>query len=51
MWFGGDTGLRSVPLGKKEEDMAICPVFEQIGEKFGGFDLAVRSAFPLLSPP
>ncbi|KIM80612.1 hypothetical protein PILCRDRAFT_9427, partial [Piloderma croceum F 1598] len=40
IWFGGDTGLRSVPRGRKQEDMPICPVFKQIGERFGGFDLA-----------
>lgn len=25
----------------------MCPVFNQIGETFGGFDLAVRIPFPL----
>ena len=40
IWFGGDTGLRKVPRGRKQEEMPICPVFEQIGERFGGFDLA-----------
>jgi N-acyl-phosphatidylethanolamine-hydrolysing phospholipase D len=44
IWFGGDTGLRSVPQGSKQEEMPICPVFKQIGERFGGFDLAVRPA-------
>jgi N-acyl-phosphatidylethanolamine-hydrolysing phospholipase D len=42
IWFGGDTGLRSVPRGSKQEEMPICPAFKQIGERFGGFDLAVR---------
>jgi N-acyl-phosphatidylethanolamine-hydrolysing phospholipase D len=41
VWFGGDTGLRSVPAGRKQEDMPVCPAFKQIGERFGGFDLAV----------
>jgi N-acyl-phosphatidylethanolamine-hydrolysing phospholipase D len=47
IWFGGDTGLRSVPIGKKQEEMPICPVFKQIGERFGRFDLAV--SFKLVS--
>ena len=32
-----------------EGDMLIGPVFEQTGEKFGGFDLEVRTSFPLPS--
>ena len=32
-----------------EEDMPIRPVFEQIGERFGRFDSAVRTSFPLPS--
>ena len=36
------------PMGG-EEDMPIFPIFEQIGEGFGRFDLAVRTSFPLLS--
>ena len=32
-----------------EEDTTIRPVFEQIGGRFGGFDLAVRISFPLPS--
>jgi N-acyl-phosphatidylethanolamine-hydrolysing phospholipase D len=39
IWFGGDTGLRKVPRGRKQEEMPICPIFEQIGERFGRFDL------------
>ena len=44
-------GLRSVPCGKKEEDIPICPVFEQIEEKFGGSGLAVCITFPPPSSP
>ena len=32
-----------------EEDTPIRHVFEQIGERFGGFDLEVRTSFPLPS--
>lgn len=41
VWFGGDTGVRSVPVGEKEEEQPVCPVFEQLGERFGGFDFAL----------
>jgi N-acyl-phosphatidylethanolamine-hydrolysing phospholipase D len=44
VWFGGDTGYRSVPRGyprDQEHTLPHCPVFKDIGEKFGGFDLAV----------
>lgn len=45
VWFGGDTAYRSVPRGvplEEEEKFPHCPEFQAIGEKFGGFDLAVR---------
>ena len=32
-----------------EEDTPIRPVFEQVGGRFGRFDLAVRISFPLPS--
>ena len=48
VWFGGDAGLRSVPHGKKQEDIPVCLVFEQIGDGFGGFGLAVRTILLLL---
>ena len=41
IWFGGDTGYRSVKQGQKEDEVPHCPVFEEIGRKFGGFDLAL----------
>ena len=40
VYFTGDTGYRFVPDGAKEEDQEVCPVFKEIGDKFGGFDLA-----------
>ncbi|KAF7980618.1 hypothetical protein HWV62_37404 [Athelia sp. TMB] len=41
VWFGGDTGLRAVPRGAAEDAQPVCPVFAQLGERFGGFDLAL----------
>ncbi|KAG8971361.1 hypothetical protein FRC05_011123 [Tulasnella sp. 425] len=40
-WFGGDTGYRTVHAGENEDDVPVCPEFKKIGEKFGGFDLAL----------
>ncbi|KAI1768528.1 Metallo-hydrolase/oxidoreductase [Hypoxylon sp. FL1150] len=50
VWFGGDTGYRSVATVPRdvEDDWAAewshlptCPQFKQIGERFGGFDLGL----------
>jgi N-acyl-phosphatidylethanolamine-hydrolysing phospholipase D len=41
LYFAGDTGYRSVPDGKNEDEMPTCPVFSEIGERFGGFDFAM----------
>lgn len=41
VWFGGDTGYRHVSAHENEEEVPVCPAFKQIGEKFGGFDLAL----------
>lgn len=41
MFFGGDTGYRAVLDGKNEDEMPVCPVFKEIGERFGGFDFAM----------
>ncbi|KAG6829661.1 hypothetical protein H0H92_003904 [Tricholoma furcatifolium] len=41
VFFGGDTGYRSVPDGKNEDEMPVCPAFKEIGERFGGFDFAM----------
>ena len=40
MFFGGDTGYRAVFDGETEDELPVCPAFKEIGEKFGGFDLA-----------
>jgi N-acyl-phosphatidylethanolamine-hydrolysing phospholipase D len=41
VYFGGDTGYRTVLDGEDEETVPRCPAFREIGEKFGGFDLAL----------
>lgn len=40
MFFGGDTAYRTVFDGENEDEVPVCPVFKEIGEEFGGFDLA-----------
>jgi N-acyl-phosphatidylethanolamine-hydrolysing phospholipase D len=49
VYFGGDTGYRSVPRLPKEVDdwgsefahLPVCPAFKQIGELRGPFDLGL----------
>ncbi|PBK68407.1 Metallo-hydrolase/oxidoreductase [Armillaria solidipes] len=41
VYFAGDTGYRSVKDGEDEEERPVCPAFKEIGERFGGFDLAM----------
>ncbi|KAB8339032.1 hypothetical protein FH972_021968 [Carpinus fangiana] len=52
LWFGGDTGYRSVPEIEENEDknadygadfahLPICPAFKQIGDLRGPFDLGL----------
>jgi len=46
LYFAGDTGYRTITEedekeGKKESDLAVCPAFKEIGDKFGPFDLAL----------
>jgi N-acyl-phosphatidylethanolamine-hydrolysing phospholipase D len=41
LWFGGDTGYRHVSPHENEDDVPVCPAFKEIGDKFGGFDLAL----------
>jgi N-acyl-phosphatidylethanolamine-hydrolysing phospholipase D len=41
VWFAGDTGYRSVRKGQNEDEVPVCPATKEIGEKFGGFDLAM----------
>ncbi|KAF7322130.1 Zn-dependent hydrolase oxidoreductase family [Mycena kentingensis (nom. inval.)] len=43
VYFGGDTGYRSVPGDGHDDDdtLPVCPAFKEIGAKFGAFDLAL----------
>jgi N-acyl-phosphatidylethanolamine-hydrolysing phospholipase D len=42
VWFGGDTGYRSVPSNEDGPDtLPVCPAFKEIGTRFSGFDLAL----------
>ena len=41
VFFGGDTGYRSVFAGEDEDAVPHCPAFAQIGERYGSFDLAL----------
>ncbi|PPQ96737.1 hypothetical protein CVT26_010221 [Gymnopilus dilepis] len=41
VYFGGDTGYRAVLDGQNEDEVPVCPAFETIGNKFGGFDIAL----------
>ena len=41
VWFAGDTGYRAVKDGENEDEVPCCPAFGEIGQKFGGFDLAL----------
>ncbi|KIY48261.1 Metallo-hydrolase/oxidoreductase [Fistulina hepatica ATCC 64428] len=41
VFFAGDTGYRTVLEGADENAVPVCPVFREIGERFGEFDLAL----------
>ncbi|KIJ50278.1 hypothetical protein M422DRAFT_109108, partial [Sphaerobolus stellatus SS14] len=41
LWFSDDTGYRTVCDGEDENELPICPVFKEIGVKFGSFNLAL----------
>ncbi|KAF8970885.1 N-acyl-phosphatidylethanolamine-hydrolyzing phospholipase D [Flammula alnicola] len=41
VYFAGDTGYRAVLDGEDEEKVPVCPAFEAIGNRFGGFDCAL----------
>ncbi|KAH9888374.1 N-acyl-phosphatidylethanolamine-hydrolyzing phospholipase D [Cubamyces lactineus] len=41
VYFAGDTGYRTVREGEDEDKVPRCPAFAEVGEKFGGFDLAL----------
>lgn len=42
-YFAGDTGYRTIPRGSdlnQLDKLPYCPVFKEIGDKYGPFDLA-----------
>ncbi|GAA5831803.1 hypothetical protein JCM11251_003890 [Rhodosporidiobolus azoricus] len=43
VWFGGDTGYRSVPRGftGDVDSLPHCPAFEEIGKREGPFDFSM----------
>ena len=41
VYFGGDTGYKTVFAGEDEETLPRCPAFAEVGEKFGKVDLAL----------
>ncbi|KAF9270431.1 Metallo-hydrolase/oxidoreductase [Marasmius fiardii PR-910] len=41
VYFAGDTAYRSVLEGQDEDKVPVCPAFKEIGERWGGFDLAL----------
>ncbi|KAJ3533576.1 hypothetical protein NMY22_g7279 [Coprinellus aureogranulatus] len=41
LFFGGDTGYRSVMDHQNEDEVPVCPAFKQVGDVFGGFDVAL----------
>ncbi|KIJ50223.1 hypothetical protein M422DRAFT_159934, partial [Sphaerobolus stellatus SS14] len=42
LWFGSDTGYRSMHNGEDEDALPVHPAFKDIGAKFGGFDLVLN---------
>ncbi|KAL7411469.1 beta-lactamase superfamily domain-containing protein [Mrakia frigida] len=46
-WFAGDTGYSALPATAAPSDHSVdpsrpvCPAFEEIGQRWGGFDLAL----------
>ncbi|KAF9582760.1 hypothetical protein BGW38_010793 [Lunasporangiospora selenospora] len=41
VFFGGDTGYRTVRRGISEDEVPHCPAFKEIGERIGPFDLSM----------
>ncbi|KAF9178784.1 hypothetical protein BGZ50_007464 [Haplosporangium sp. Z 11] len=41
VFFGGDTGYRSVPKGADENKVPCCPAFKEIGERIGPFTFSM----------
>ncbi|KAI0035175.1 N-acyl-phosphatidylethanolamine-hydrolyzing phospholipase D [Vararia minispora EC-137] len=41
LYFAGDTGYRTVRKGDDEDKVPVCPAFAEVGERFGGVDVAL----------
>ncbi|KAI0300367.1 N-acyl-phosphatidylethanolamine-hydrolyzing phospholipase D [Russula brevipes] len=41
VYFAGDTGYRTVRDGENEDKVPVCPAFAEVGERFGGIDVAL----------
>ena len=41
VYFAGDTGYRTVRDGEDEDKVPVCPAFAEVGERFGGADVAL----------
>jgi len=41
LYFAGDTGYRTVRDGEDEDKVPVCPAFSEVGERFGGVDVAL----------
>ncbi|KAF8478055.1 N-acyl-phosphatidylethanolamine-hydrolyzing phospholipase D [Russula ochroleuca] len=41
LFFAGDTGYRTVRDGEDEDKVPVCPAFAEVGECFGGVDVAL----------
>jgi N-acyl-phosphatidylethanolamine-hydrolysing phospholipase D len=41
LYFAGDSGYRTVRDGEDEDKVPVCPAFAEVGERFGGVDVAL----------
>jgi L-ascorbate metabolism protein UlaG (beta-lactamase superfamily) len=41
LYFAGDTGYSTVRDGEDEDKAPVCPAFAEVGERFGGVDVAL----------
>jgi len=41
VYCAGDTRYRTVRDGEDQDQVPVCPVFAEVGERFGGFDIAL----------
>jgi L-ascorbate metabolism protein UlaG (beta-lactamase superfamily) len=41
VYFAGDTGYRTVRDGEDEDNVPVCPAFAEVGQRFGGVDVAL----------